>query len=291
MTDEHRVAGSSTAPADETVTYEQRDAVAIVTINRPGSANAQNDDVTYALDSAFKRASLDDSVRAIVLRSNGKHFSAGHDIGPRTTFAASPEQRVTLWYDTADKQGGERTYAREQEVYLGMCRRWRDLPKPTVAAVQGGCIAGGLMLAWVCDLIIAADDAFFSDPVITMGVPGVEYFAHPFEMAPRIAREFLFLGARMSAARAYEVGMVNRVVPRHALDDEALSVANDLATRPRFALALAKQAFNLVDDMRGKRNAMESVFALHHLAHAHNQITDGKASLNRDVETIKKSMK
>ena len=117
------------------------------------------------------------------------------------------------------RQGRRRArYARELEVYLGMCRRWREMPKPTIAMVQGACIAGGLMLAWVCDLIVATDDAFFADPVVRMGIPGVEYFAHPGCSGPRIAKEFLFTGDRFTAERAYQVGMVNRVVPRAELE-------------------------------------------------------------------------
>lgn len=77
--------------------------------------------------------------------------------------------------------------AREEEIYLGMCRRWRNLPKPAIAPVQGKCIAGGLMLAGVCDLIVASDDAQFQDPVVQMGVCGVEYFAHPWELGARKA--------------------------------------------------------------------------------------------------------
>ncbi|MBZ4359035.1 enoyl-CoA hydratase, partial [Mycobacterium tuberculosis] len=91
-------------------------------------------------------------------------------------------------------------------VYLGMCRRWRDLPKPTIAMVQGACIAGGRMLAWVCDLIVASEDAFFADPVVRMGFPGVEYFAHAYELNPRIAKEFLCRGERVPAERAYQMG-------------------------------------------------------------------------------------
>src|SRR4030095_14457293 len=101
-----------------------------------------------------------------------------------------------------NKPAAELLYTREQEQYLGMCRRWRDAPKPTVAMVQGACIAGGLMLAWVCDLIIASEDAFFQDPVVRMGIPGVEYFAHAYELPPRIAKEFLLLWDCMTAQRA-----------------------------------------------------------------------------------------
>ena len=119
-----------------------------------------------------------------------------------------------LWWDHVGKEGADARYAREMEVYLGMCRRWREIPKPAIAMVHGACIAGGLMLAWVCDLIVAADDAFFADPVVKMGIPGVEYFAHPWVLGPRFAKEILFTGGRFSAERAYQVGMVSQVVPR-----------------------------------------------------------------------------
>jgi enoyl-CoA hydratase len=270
------------------VLYERRGAVAVITMNRPRYANAQNDHMTYELDRAFSRAGNDDEVGAIVLRGEGKHFSSGHDLGtPSTGFQATADDRVTPWYDPAGKQGGERMYSREQEVYLGMCRRWRDLPKPTVAAVQGGCIAGGLMLAWVCDIIVASEDAYFTDPVVNMGVPGVEYFAHAFEMPNRIAREFLMLGEKMTAQRAQAYGMVNHVVPREGLFEFAFAMAEKLASRPRFALALTKQAFNLVDDIQGKRTAMEGVFGLHHLAHAHNQIVSGGGVQGQTVASMK----
>jgi len=281
---------NSKASSASIIEYEVRENIAIVSINRPERANAQNDDITYGLDAAFKRACYDNDVQVIVLRSTGKHFSAGHDIGVRNDAEVLPEQRATLWYDYRDSVGAERQYVREHEVFLGMCRRWREIPKPMIAAVPGACIAGGLMLAWVCDLIIAADDAFFADPVVSMGVPGVEYSAHAFEMSPRIAREFLMLGERMSAQRAYEVGMVNRVAPRERLDDEAFAMAKRLAERPRFALALTKQALNMVDDIRGKKSAIDAMFALHHVGQAHNQMLTGQVSLNRDVEKMKKAL-
>ena len=140
------------------------------------------------------------------------------------------------------------------EVYLGMCRRWREMPKPSIAMVQGACIAGGLMLAWVCDLIVAADDAFFADPVVRMGIPGVEYFAHPWVLGPRFAKEVLFTGDRFSAERAYEVGMVNRVVPRAELARRPRSSwPDEIAEMPPFGLALAKRAVNQCEDQMGMR--------------------------------------
>ena len=279
----------STAP-DDPVLYEKRGPVAVITLNRPRYGNAQNQHMLYALDSAFMRAVDDDEVGAIVLGGEGKHFSSGHDLGtPDGNTWVRDVDRKTPWYEPAGKPGAEGGFAREQEIYLGLCRRWRDIPKPTVAAVQGACIAGGLMLAWICDLIVASEDAYFTDPVVAMGVPGVEYFAHAFEMPARVAREFLMLGEKMTAARAYDLGMVNRVVPRERLLDEAVRIGERLAERPRFALALTKQAFNFVDDLQGKRNAMEGVFAMHHLAHTHNSAVYGRGVAMRSPKDIKKS--
>jgi enoyl-CoA hydratase len=260
---------------DEVVLYEVREQVAVVTMNRPEYNNAQNSQMTYALDKALQLACNDDEVKVIVLAGNGKHFSAGHDIGTPGRDVDKSFERTTLFYDHANKPGGEFLYAREHEVYLGMCRRWRDLPKPTIAMVQGACVAGGLMLAWVCDLIIADDNAFFSDPVVRMGIPGVEYFAHVHELNPRIAKEFLFTGDRMSADRAYQMGMVNRVVPSENLQEATFTLANRIAQMPRLGLQLTKQVINNAEDLMGKRSTMDMAFGLHHFAHAHNETISG----------------
>ena len=257
---------------DEPTLYSVKDGIATISLNRPRYNNAQNNQMTYALDAAYFRAVEDDDVKVIILRGEGKHFSAGHDIGTPGRDHHLSQDRKHMLYDHANKPGAEFQYIKEQEAYLGMCRRWREIPKPTIAMVHGACIAGGLMLAWVCDMIIASDDAFFSDPVVRMGIPGVEYFAHPFELSPRIAKEFLFLGERMSAERAYEVGMVNRVFTREKLEEETYSIAERIAKMPRLGLSLTKQAINHVEDLQGKRTGMEAVFAMHHFAHAHNSL-------------------
>lgn len=262
-------------PSNDVVLYETQGPVAIVTMNRPEYNNAQNSQMTYALDAAFKRACDDDEIKVIVLAGSGKHFSAGHDIGTPGRDVDKTFERESLWYDHTNKPGGEFLYAREQEVYLGMCRRWRDMPKPTIAMVQGACIAGGLMLAWVCDLIVASDDSFYSDPVVRMGIPGVEYFAHVHELNARIAKEFLFLGERMPAERAYQMGMLNRVVPREQLREETLSIAERIAKMPRLGLQLTKQAINNAEDHMGKRTTMDMVFGYHHFAHVHNENVSG----------------
>ena len=257
--------------AGEVVTYEVRGTVAVVRLNRPEYRNAQNSKVTYALDAAFTRAVNDDAVKVIVLAGNGKHFSAGHDIGsPERDIDQSFDRKAVIWWDHVGAGGVDSRFARESEVYLGMCRRWRDIPKPVIAMVQGACIAGGLMLAWSCDFIVASDDAFFSDPVVRMGIPGVEYFAHPWVMNPRAAKEFLFTGDRFPATRARDLGMVNQVVPAAELESTVMAMAERISAMPRLGLALAKKAVNQAEDLQGLRSGMDSVFGLHHAAHAHN---------------------
>ncbi|WAP54918.1 enoyl-CoA hydratase [Streptomyces sp. S465] len=272
------------------VRYDKRGPVATVTMNRPEYRNAQNSAMTYALDRAFYRAAEDDEVKAVVLAGAGEHFSAGHDIGSPGRDAHLPfERRAGLWWDHSDKEGAESRFARESEVYLGMCRRWRELPKPVIASVQGACVAGGLMLVWVCDLIVASEDAFFADPVVRMGIPGVEYFAHPWVMPPRIAKEFLFTGDRMSARRAHEVGMVNRVVPRAELARHTRELALRIARMPRLGLALTKRAVNQAEDLQGLHAGMDSAFGLHHLAHAHNAETAPDALGGMDIRAMKRA--
>lgn len=275
---------------EEVVRYERRGRVAVVTMNRPEYRNAQNSVMTYALDDAFSRAVDDDEVGVIVLAGAGDHFSAGHDIGtPGRDVDVSYPRRAVQWWDHVGASGGDNRFAREMEVYLGMCRRWRELPKPTVAMVHGACIAGGLMLAWVCDLIIASEDAFFADPVLRMGIPGVEYFAHPWMLGPRGAKEALFTGERFDAARARELGMLNRVVPRAELESEVMSTAERIAGMPRFGLALAKKAVNQAEDLMGMRSGMDAAFGLHHLAHAHNAETATDSLAGQDARSMRES--
>lgn len=293
MTLPHSDSGRGDLPDEgDVVTYEVRDHVAFVTLNRPDYRNAQNSVMTYALDAAFERAVEDDDVKVIVLAGNGEHFSAGHDIGtPGRDHHVHYENKAALWWDHLGKAGGDQRFARETEVYLGMCRRWREIPKPMIAQIHGACIAGGLMLAWCCDLIVASDDAYFSDPVVRMGVPGVEYFAHPWVLGSRFAKEILFTGDRFSAQRAYEVGMVNRVVPRADLETETLALAARVAEMPRFGLALTKKAVNQCEDLMGQRAGMDSVFGLHHFAHAHNAEVGRDSLGGMDVNSMKAKAK
>jgi enoyl-CoA hydratase len=257
-------------PTYETVLYEiPAPGVARITQNRPEARNAQNYQLTYDLNAAFDEAAADESVKVIILAGAGPHFSAGHDLrGGGPPLSSFPT--VGTWREFG-KKGAEGYMAVEEEIYLGMCRRWRNIPKPTIAQVQGKCIAGGLMLAWVCDLIVASDDAMFSDPVVQMGVCGVEYFAHPWELGARKAKEMLFTADWVTAEEAHRLGMVNHVVPRDELESFTLALAQKIAEKPSFALKLAKEAVNQTLEAQGQWQAMLAVFNLHQLAHAHNQ--------------------
>lgn len=267
-------------------------AVAYVTLNRPEYRNAQNSVMTYSLDAAFGKATDDPSIKVIVLRAAGKHFSAGHDIGtPERDFDTFYPNVATLHWDHTRGDGApldsNQRLAREIEVYLGMCRRWRDLPKPVIAQVHGACIAGGLMLAWAADFIVAADDAFFSDPVARMGIPGVEYFAHAYVLGARRAKEILFTGQRFTAAQALDWGMVNHVVPRAELGAKVDEICAQMTEMPMQGLFLSKKAVNICEDQMGMRNAMDSVFGWHHFAHAANDADSGDSLGGMDAKSMK----
>ena len=264
-----------TYETDEPILYEVADGVAWITMNRPGFNNAQNGQMTYALDDAFQRATNDDAVKCIVLAGNGKHFSAGHDIGTPGRDLHHEFDKRLMFAPHTNKPAAELLYTREQEQYLGMCRRWRDVPKPTIAMVQGACVAGGLMLAWACDVIVASEDAQFCDPVVTMGVCGVEWFVHPWELGPRKAKELLFTADSWSAREAESFGMVNRVYPRETLAQSVMEMARKIAAKPSFALKMTKEAVNRSVDLMGQQSGIDQAFGLHQLCHAHNMLQFG----------------
>jgi enoyl-CoA hydratase len=246
--------------------------IAVVTLDRPDSRNAQNKRMTYELNAAFDDASRRTDVKVIVLQADGPHFSSGHDL--RDTESFSEFTRVSP-QGGFSAEGQEGHMAWEEELYFQMCWRWRNIPKPMIAAAQGKTIAGGLMLLWVADIILAADDALFSDPVVGMGVNGVEYFAHPWELGARKAKELLFTGDWVTAADAHRLGMVNHVVPAADLRTTTLDMAARIAQRPSFALRLAKESVNQTLDAQGQFTAFRAAFSLQHLGHAHNRIRFG----------------
>ncbi|AVT75364.1 enoyl-CoA hydratase [Rhodopseudomonas palustris] len=255
----------------ETILVERPDpAVARIVMNRPDARNAQNLQMTYDLNAAFDDAVQDDTVKVIILAGAGPHFSAGHDLRATTKNEAGIDFPPVGAWGGFREPGTHGRMAREQEIYLQITRRWRNLAKPTIAEVHGKCIAGGLMLAWACDLIVASDNAEFCDPVVTMGVCGVEWFVHPWELGPRKAKELLFTADSWSAQEAHQLGMVNHVVPAAELSAFTMALAQRIAAKPSFALKMTKEAVNRSVDIQGQPAAIDQAFALHQLCHAHN---------------------
>lgn len=260
----------------ETVSYrvDNRgpEGVAVISLNRDDKRNAQNNQMTYELNHCFDLAARDSEVKVIVLRAEGKHFSSGHDLRDRSSHQDFPQ---VFPQSPFTGEGQEGMMAHEEEVYFNMCWRWRNIPKPVIAAAQGKTIAGGLMLLWVADIIIAADDATFSDPVVAFGVNGVEYFGHPWELGARKAKELLFTGESITAQEAMTLGMVNKVVEAANLDLTTLQMAQTIAQRPGFALKLAKESVNQALEAQGQYTAMKAAFSLQHLGHANNRLRFG----------------
>ncbi len=268
----------------EFIEYETQDRVAIITLNRPEARNAQHPPLLRELDECFERGAEDDDVRVIVLKANGKHFSAGHDLSAESAELFTRELKMA-------EKGLEGLYNWERKHYLGFSRKWRDIPKPTIAAVQGACIAGGLMLCWPCDLIIASDDAWFSDPVARMGIGGVEYHGHTWELGARKAKEFLFTGKRIDAETAEKLGMVNEVVPREKLVEHTLALAAEIAEMHPFALAQAKRAVNQTLDIMGFYASLQSVFDIHSTGHGNAlSVSKGENAVMMGLEGMKKKV-
>jgi enoyl-CoA hydratase len=254
----------------QTILYENpTQHVARIVLNRPETRNSQDTRLLYELNDAFDLAAQDDTVKVIILAANGPHFSAGHDLREQNSYQKMSEFRTVGTWCGFTCAGAEAQMAREKEIYIGFSERWRNVPKPTIAAVQGRCVAGGLMLVWPCDIIIASDDAQFSDPVVSFGIGGVEFFQHPWEVGVRKAKEMLFTSDFLSAEEAKQLGMVNQIVPKEKLQDTALEMAAKITKKSLFALKLTKEAVNVAQDVQGRAQAMQTSFALHQLAHTH----------------------
>jgi enoyl-CoA hydratase len=265
MPDEQTVGTDGDGPSQVRYELRAKGTVAAITLARPEKRNAQGRRMTAELDAAFTTAARDDTVKVIVLFGDGPHFSAGHDLSDTERYDYPP----LFTEGSPDRFGAPGLMAYETEVYLSMCRRWHDIPKPTIAAVQGRTIAGGLMLMWVCDLIVATEDASFSDPTVGFGVNGVEWFCHPWELGIRKAKEMLFTGDEIGAEEARQLGMVNHVVPADQLTIFTMGLAGKIARRPAFSLKLAKLAVNQALDAQGFQTAQQAAFSLQHVGHAH----------------------
>ena len=246
-----------------TLLWERFEAVLRLTTNRPHVLNAQSRVMIGELDEALRRAAEDATIRVIIIAGAGKHFSAGHDLGTEEELADQALHPRGPGFADELRQLAS--------LYLETTLRWRDLPKPTIAQVQGYCIMGGLMLASACDLIVAAEDAQFADRSVRWGGAHVQYFSMPWDLGPRKAKEYLFTGDYLGAREAEQAGLVNRVVPREALERETLALGQRIALNDPFALRMAKASVNEMLDAQGQRVALDGAFKNYMLTIPHRQ--------------------
>ena len=244
----------------DTIEYRVDEAVATITLNRPDVANAQDTQLIDELDAAFDLAEADDDVRVVVMAANGRHFSAGHDLKALVGDVEPDKWRLM-------RATPEGKFHHEKTMYFDRCLRIRDFPKPTIAAVHGKCIAAGVMLACMCDLIVASDDASFQNPVLRMTGAAVEILIEPWEMPPRKAKEFLLTAQTISAADAERLGMVNRVVPRDDLAAVTQEMAESIAQVPPATAAVVKRSINKTLEFMGQRDSWDYHFMAHHWMH------------------------
>ena len=249
-----------------TITYQKMGHVAKISMNRPEVRNAQTHKMLSELDRAFAEAAQDEEVRVIVLAGAGPDFSAGHDLGSRDGLE---ERKVEARWTNQLPGGVPPRVKFEEDIYLNTALRWRDIPKPTIAQVQGNAIIAGFMLAMACDLIVAAENARFQDHGIRWAAPSGEFCHHPWDLGARKAKELLFTGDSIDAHEAHRLGLVNIVVPVDKLEEETMKLANRIAVNDPFILQLAKRTVNEWQDIMGYRQALRAAFYMHQLAHAH----------------------
>jgi enoyl-CoA hydratase len=234
-----RSSSSKEEPVSDVVLYERRGPAAWVTLNRPNKLNAISGEVVRRLRESWRQAAADDEVKVVVLTGAGRAFSAGYDI------AEEVEQEI---------EGAERWHeVLAEDVDLTM-ELW-SLPKPTIAAVRGWCLAGACELAMACDLVVAADDAQFGEPEIRYG-SGPVTLLMPFVLGQKKTNELLFTGDAISATEAERLGLVNAVVASDALEDAVNALVAKIAPTPLPVLRLTKLALVRAQEAMGLRTAV-----------------------------------
>jgi enoyl-CoA hydratase len=255
-----------------TYTFVDDGRIVRVMLNRPQAKNAQNRGLLVELGDALIRAESDDAVRVVILGGEGTSFSAGHDLGTPEQLAewAPVTRHPTYTINGANRTAAEARMLQEWHYFFDNTRRWRNLRKILVGEMHGPVLAGGLMLAFACDLVVAADDTTFADVVGTrLGMCGLEYFATPWEFGPRRTKELLLTGDALDADEAYRLGFVSKVFPRAELADRTLAFARRIAAMPSMTALLIKESVNQTLDNMGFYNALNACFTLHELNHSH----------------------
>ncbi len=226
---------------NDLVLFERRGPSAWITLNRPKKLNAMTDALVDQLEAALDRAEADDEVRIVVLRGAGRAFCAGYDLEQE---AHEGEPSITEWHELLSR-----------DVAVTM-KLWA-LSKPTIAAVHGWCLAGGMEVAMACDLLICTDDARFGEPEVRFG-SGPVTLLMPYVLGERRTRELLLTGDSIDAATALAWGLANRVVPADRLEAEVQEWVARIAPTPLRVLQLTKQALNRAQKAMGLLEAVEA---------------------------------
>jgi enoyl-CoA hydratase/carnithine racemase len=229
-----------------TILVEKLGPVARLTLNRPERANALNQTMLAEIGAALDEAENDADIRALIVRGAGAAFSSGFDL--KEQMERQP-------------RGADQWRAILRRDFDTVMRFWH-FPRPTIAAVRGPCLAGACELALACDLTIAADDAFFGEPELKFGA-GIVAMILPWIVGPKIAKEIILTGEdRIPAARAKEIGMVNRVVPAAELDAAALVLARHIAAIDPDLVKDTKRAINRAFEAQNMLQALEEALAI-----------------------------
>lgn len=227
------------------------DDIATVTVNRPDVMNTISRKVYAELDIAFDEAERRDDVKVIIVTGAGKHFGAGHDIGSQAMRDELPEY-------PRDMSARGRLLAMDRGVYFQLHDKWRNLSKPTIAAIRGYCIMGSWMLASTCDLAIASENARFADRSVRWGGANHEYPTQFWELGIKKAKEYLWTGDFVTADEAHRLGMVNHVVPDEKLEVAARWLARRIAINSSHALHMSKMSINQAWDIMGQTAAVRA---------------------------------
>lgn len=225
----------------ETLLFEVNDGVALMTLNRPERLNAMNRAMLRDIQSALDEVEREPSIRVAVVTGAGRAFSTGFDL--KEQMEARPEGKAE-WRKILD------------DDFSAVTRFWW-LSKPTIAAVKGHCLAGACELALACDITVAAEDAVFGEPELKFGA-GIVALLMPWMTGPKQAKELILTGEdQLSAARALELGLVNRVVPAGEELETALAMARHMAAMDPELVMQTKRALNRAYEIMGMRDALK----------------------------------
>jgi enoyl-CoA hydratase len=242
----HRPGNPFHPMAYATIIFEKLGAIARLTLDRPERVNALNRKMLDEIGDALDQAEHDPGVRVVIVRGAGAAFSSGFDLKEQME---RPPRGVEEWRPILRRD------------FDTIMRFWH-FPRPTIAAVRGPCLAGACELALACDLTIAGDDAFFGEPELRFGA-GIVAMILPWIVGPKIAKEIILTGEdRIPAARAKEIGMVNRVVPSAELDATALALAQRIAAIDPDLVKQTKRAINRAYEAQNMLSALEEALAI-----------------------------